>query len=248
MLYGCGSVCCIPWALRLVRDVTPATCNNRSKLSPSARPGHRSTSPSLADPAPSSRPTAPQSHVHYASREFAAPASRLVALVREFDVGKLAGQLSDFHVHSSSPSLTRVEYVSSLPWPFEPRWILADMQFGVDRTTGHYLILGRSVPGAQVPADKPHTSLGTVHYSMYIIEPRGEDRCVMRRAINVDMHIKLPSFVIRKSLVAHYISDMAVVEKELGRKWPGSELERRFGERECYRLLERASTEARGTS
>ncbi len=170
-----------------------------------------------------------------------------MSLVREFDVGKLAGQLDDFHVHSASPSLTRVEYVSSLPWPFEPRWILADMQFGVDRTTGHYLILGRSVPGAQVPAGKSHTSLGTVHYSMYIIEPKGEDRCVMRRAINVDMHIKLPSFVIRKSLVSHYISDMAVVEKELGRKWPGSELERRFGERECYRLLERASAEARGT-
>lgn len=46
------------------------------------------------------------------------------------------GDLKLFKVHTSTPELQRVEYVSVLPWPFEPRWALADMRFGYELGRG----------------------------------------------------------------------------------------------------------------
>ncbi|PNG99683.1 hypothetical protein TSOC_014412, partial [Tetrabaena socialis] len=186
----------------------------------------------------------------------AAPPLHLACLVRDFDVGSLAGQLQDFRVLAASPSLLQAEYVSVLPWPFEPRWLSVTMRIGVVRGTGAVVLLGESVRGAAPPPGRAVTP-GTVHYSYYHIAPAaparangrasgaGGVRSVMRRAINIDMRIPLPAFVVRKSLASHYAADMAAVEREVA-GWEGGALQRRLREGECYRVLERAVEAAAG--
>ncbi|KAG2497995.1 hypothetical protein HYH03_004254 [Edaphochlamys debaryana] len=185
---------------------------------------------------------ATQCHCHIVVREFAAPLLHLVTLIREFDLGKLAGDLKSFTVTENTPERVTVEYTSILPWPFEPRWIRATMRYGV-LDSGAVVILGESVPGASPPAG---STLGTVHYSFYHISPAGPSKCVLRRAICVDMHLPLPAFVIRKSLAAHYASDMALIDKDVGAAWESSGLAERLAKGACYRAMEQALAKAAG--
>ncbi|KAG2446116.1 hypothetical protein HXX76_000715 [Chlamydomonas incerta] len=188
-----------------------------------------------------------QTYAFVAVREFSCTPIQFLCYVRDFDLGKLAGELKHFKVLTSTPELQRVEYVSVLPWPFEPRWALADMRFGVVKETGALIVLGESVPDTTPPAG--HT-LGTVHYSYYHISahPSGDaKRCVVRRAINVDMHLPLPAFVIRKSLAAHYYADMALADKDLEpAAWQASGLAKRLAEGPAYAAIEAAAAAAGG--
>lgn len=93
-----------------------------------------------------------------------APAERVIALVREFDVSGLAGQLADFKVLADKEGELLVDYVSTLPWPFEPRHLHAQMLFGVDEATGRALVLGRSRQLTAEEHKRPGMTLGDIHY------------------------------------------------------------------------------------
>ncbi|KAG2448654.1 hypothetical protein HYH02_006011 [Chlamydomonas schloesseri] len=187
-----------------------------------------------------------QTYAFVAVREFSCTPLQFLCYVRDFDLGKLAGELKHFKVLSSTPELQRVEYVSVLPWPFEPRWALADMRFGVVKETGALIVLGESVPDTTPPAG--HT-LGTVLYSYYHISPHPSgdaNRCVVRRAINVDMHLPLPGFVVRKSLAAHYYADMGLVDKDLEpATWQASGLAKRLADGPAYAAIAAAAAAAK---
>ncbi|KXZ41828.1 hypothetical protein GPECTOR_270g702 [Gonium pectorale] len=210
-----------------------------------------------------------QASVSYAfltEGEFDAPPLHLLCLVREFDLGQLAGQLLGFKLLEASVTRTLSHYTSSLPWPFQPRWVCAAMRFGVVQATGAVVSLGQSLhvaspaPAAAAdatPAPPPGATRGTVHYSFYHIQPlpaqrpgpgpgsgSGPARCRLRRIINVDMHVCLPRPLLRSSLTRHYAGDGRLIEAVLA-GWEGSGLQRRLAEGECYRAMERAMEEAK---
>lgn len=155
--------------------------------------------------------------------ELHAPAAHVAALVREFDISDLAGRLKDFKVVSDTSSELLVDYVSTLPWPFEPRLLHAQMLFGVSRQVGanptnpttSALILGRSRTPTAGQEARQGLTLGTIHYSLYRISPTAAASCTLRRVINVDMHLALPDFILRKSLAAHYAHDTDAMRAQL---------------------------------
>ncbi|GLI68735.1 hypothetical protein VaNZ11_013226 [Volvox africanus] len=178
-----------------------------------------------------------QTYAFLSARKFDASPLQICCLVREWDLGKLAGTLMDVRHLESSGCEDVVEYVCKLPFPFEPRWIRCKLRYGVVRCTGALIILGVSELGAAVP---PGMTRGTIYYSYYHIFPGDTaGTAVLYRVMNVDMHMPLPDFVVRKTLASHYRDEMARMESTLA-AWASSPLQERFETKACYRVMEQA--------
>lgn len=118
----------------------------------------------------------------------------LLALIREADLGPLAGRLSRWEprsIEAGSPWTQRVLYVSDLPWPFRPRVFCIESRVTL-RDGGVVRIESASAePDAGERARVSGAAWGTVVFSGYNTTPaRGGAR--LQRVIEVNLGMRWP--------------------------------------------------------
>lgn len=153
------------------------------------------------------------------------PVEQAAALIKETDLGGLAGDLRRWRVFRGSPCLELVSYTSRLPWP------LADRSFGVlERYGGRggaAWILGqdtlgdalRGLPPSLVEAyqgevAEPGTVGGSVICSAYRLWRAGSG-CVLRRLTRIELHLPLPGTWTEALLARTFLDDLVKLRRGL---------------------------------
>lgn len=148
---------------------------------------------------------------------------RVVAgLIKEAEIGGLAGALRRWRSFRASPCVELVSYTSRLPWP------LADRSFGVLERYGggpeEALILGQdavdavldevsaAVPAAvrqayEAEVAEAGTVDGSVRCSAYRIVPEGAG-CRLRRLTRIDLRLPLPEAWTEALLARTFLEDL----------------------------------------
>jgi cytochrome P450 len=141
--------------------------------------------------------------------------AELTALVREADLGPLAGKLTLWETSGtadSPPWSRRVLYVSALPWPLSDRAFCIQSQVFLD-PDGSVRIESASVPpDGREQARVGRAAWGSVAFSGYVIRPvSGGSR--LTRVIEVDLALSLPQRLERELLRKVYADNHAWLER-----------------------------------
>jgi hypothetical protein len=136
----------------------------------------------------------------------------LAAMVRESDLGDLAGSLARWEVLESQPCAPfhqRIFYVSKLPWPLRARafhignWV----ELPGD---GSFALLSMSLdPDDAVRARAGKAVWGEVSFSGYHLVPLADGRTWLRRVIGVELHLPMPRAVLGRMLAGVYRANHA---------------------------------------
>jgi hypothetical protein len=137
----------------------------------------------------------------------AAPLGLVAAMIREGDLGDLAGDLACWDVIESQacdPFHQRIFYVSTLPWPFRARAF--HVGNWVERPTAEsFAMLAMSLePDATLRARVRREVWGDVVFSGYFLVPLADRRTWLRRVIGVDLRLPMPRAILRRTLVQVY--------------------------------------------
>ena len=155
----------------------------------------------------------------------AGPVERAAALIKEADLGGLAGDLRRWRVFRGSPCLELVSYASRLPWP------LADRSFGVleryGGRAGEACILGQDTVGDalqdlpppllaayQAERAEPGTVGGSVICSAYRFWTAGSG-CLLRRLTRIELHLPLPGAWTEALLGRTFLDDLQKLRRGL---------------------------------
>ena len=137
------------------------------------------------------------------------PPAIVIALVREADLGPLAGELRlwDARVLDGEPWSQHIVYVSALPWPMRDRAFAIENR--VTLVEGGARLDSASVaPDAAERARVGGARWGKVVYSGYLVtSERGGAR--LRRVIEIDLDLPLPASVERAVLEKVYADNHA---------------------------------------
>lgn len=141
-----------------------------------------------------------------------APLPLLAAMIRESDLGDLAGSLSTWEVLESQPSAPfqqRIFYVSKLPWPFRARAFYIGNW--VERPSNEsFALLSTSLdPDDAICARVGRDVLGDVAFSGYFLVPLAEGQTWLRRVIGIDLHLPMPGAILRRMLTGVYRGNYA---------------------------------------
>jgi hypothetical protein len=137
----------------------------------------------------------------------AAPLRLLAAMIRESDLGSLAGSLARWNVLESqacAPFHQRIFYVSKLPWPFKDRAFYIGNW--VERPTVDSLgIVSMSLePDAEIRSGVRKEIWGEVAFSGYFLVPLDDRRTWLRRVIGVELRLPMPRGMLRRMLIQVY--------------------------------------------
>lgn len=152
------------------------------------------------------------------------------ALIREAELGGLAGSLRRWRVFRLSINQELISYTSRLPWP------LSDRAFGVLETyggdAGEALILGEDTERSSYDATHPEalrfqgeqaepgTVAGRVLCSAYRITALPEG-CRLRRLTRIELALPLPASWSKALLARTFLDDLERLRAGLRRTPPG---------------------------
>ena len=155
------------------------------------------------------------------------PSRQVAALIKEADLGGLAGNLRRWRAWRADPTTELISYTSRLPWP------LADRHFSVLERYGggpdEALLLGQDTLGASL-ADIPEPLLrafmaelpeagtvgGSVLCSAYRLTPR-PNGCHLRRLTRIELHLPLPAAWTTALLARTFLDDLDRLRAGLAR-------------------------------
>ncbi len=156
------------------------------------------------------------------------PVSLAAALIKEADLGGLAGSLRRWEPTRLSPCQERIAYTSRLPWPLADRSFTVLERYGGG--PGEALILGQDLEGAVAEAG---TVLGSVICSAYRIARVGTG-CALRRLIRIELHLPLPVPWTDRLLAGTFLADLDRLRAGMAR--PPAGLAQRMAQEPLYAL------------
>lgn len=130
----------------------------------------------------------------------------LLALVKESDLGSLAGALTRWQVTSHTPFSDSLFYTSCLPWPFNRRWFSIHQTVAID-SSSDILFVGfdNNLPDTTKDINDVQ---GHVLFSFYRIKKISEKSSLLRRAININLDTYIPDYILNSSLIDNYLNDL----------------------------------------
>ena len=161
----------------------------------------------------------------------------LVALIRESQLGSLAGKLLLWNPVDKSPFERQIHYCSYFPFPFQNRdFCIKEHCGGIQDSDGQVSIVllnydadEKSYMQRLYPSDinqelmaeflKSNKIHGNVNYSIYFITKISDDECKLRRYFSINMHLpwSFPRFAQDKALGNVFMENIQWIRSEAGK-------------------------------
>lgn len=184
-----------------------------------------------------------------AQAEIDAPPLVVAAIIKEADLGGLAGELLQWRVGRLSPFLELVHYVTKFPPPFSARDFCVTERYGVE-SDGSVLVLGQDLHEGDLPMVKPSVKAiahwqergcvrGSVRRSGYQVSPihrAGRVLTRLRRVIDIDLCMWVPASVCERLLARSFAQDVTRMRAQAA-AFAGSKLEQRTEQDWFYKVV-----------
>jgi hypothetical protein len=160
----------------------------------------------------------------------AAPLRLTAAMIREFDLGNLTGNLTTWAVLESGrtePFRQRLFYVSKLPWPFRPRAFYIGNWVERPGPDSFAMLATSLEPDDAVRARVRNEVWSEVLFSGYHLIPLADRSTWLRRVIGIELALSMPRRLLRRMLIEVYRGNY----KWLNEAPRSAELLRRYDER-----------------
>lgn len=140
----------------------------------------------------------------------------LLGLIKESDIGSLAGNLINWDNVSLNAFSHIVNYRSSLPWPLYSRSFSVRQIFAVDDKD--ILFIGFNSPNDyNYKLNKHNSVIGNCIFSFYRIKILSDNKCLLRRALNIDLHLMIPDKWLLAQYADRYLKDFEIIRKSCNR-------------------------------
>lgn len=184
-----------------------------------------------------------------AEAELDAPPLVVAAIIKEADLGGLAGELLQWRVGRLSPFLELVHYVTKFPPPFSARDFCVTERYGVE-SDGTVLVLGQDLHDGDLPLIKPSVKAisqwqergcvrGSVRRSGYQVSPVRRDGRVatrLRRVLDIDLCMWVPAAVCERLIARNLAQDFERMRAQAA-AFAGSALEKRTEQDWFYKVV-----------